>query len=88
VAYSVRTLVVVGTTDSDAVALAAVRRMIRSGEARAIREQARISQAELARSIGASQGAVSHWENGVRMPHGHLALRLLATLVALDEGAA
>ncbi len=72
--------------DSEVVALAAVRRMVSSGAARTIRQRAGVSQAELARSIGATPGAVSQWENGGRVPHGELALRLLATLIALDEG--
>lgn len=33
-----------------------------------IREREKISQAELAKRIGVSQGAVSHWEKGIRQP--------------------
>ena len=77
--------VVTVNASNEAVALASVRRMVRSGEARLIRQRSGVSQAELARAIGATPGAVCHWESGSRIPHGILALRLLATLVALGE---
>jgi transcriptional regulator with XRE-family HTH domain len=37
-------------------------------EIRRLREERGISQHELAQALGVTQGAVSHWENGVRKP--------------------
>ena len=37
-------------------------------EIRRLREERGISQQELAQPLGVTQGAVSHWENGVRKP--------------------
>lgn len=37
-------------------------------EIRRLREERGISQQELAQALGVTQGAVSHWENGVRKP--------------------
>lgn len=35
---------------------------------RRLREERGFSQQELAQALGVTQGAVSHWENGVRKP--------------------
>lgn len=35
---------------------------------RRLREERGLSQQELATAIGVTQGAVSHWENGLRKP--------------------
>lgn len=37
-------------------------------EIRRLREERGFSQQELAQALGVTQGAVSHWENGVRKP--------------------
>ena len=35
---------------------------------RRLREERGFSQQELAQALGVTQGAVSHWENGLRKP--------------------
>lgn len=56
-----------------------------SGRATEIRERAGISQADIARSIGASRTAIASWEQGIRRPRGELAARYARLLTALDE---
>lgn len=72
-------------TDNAALALVALRRMCRSGEAREIREKSGLSQAEMAAGIPASRAAVSAWELGTRIPHGEAAERYLALLLTLAD---
>ena len=74
-------------TDNAALALVALRRMCRSGEARRIREEGGLSQAEMALGAGASRAAVSGWELGTRVPHGELAERYFALLLAVADEA-
>jgi transcriptional regulator with XRE-family HTH domain len=62
-----------------------VRRLAKNGGARAIREAAGISVAELARSIDVSPAAVSLWERGARVPREDLALRYAAALELLSH---
>ena len=42
-----------------------------------LRTEKGLSQRELAKAVGLTQGAITHWENGVRSPSGE-ALILLA----------
>ncbi|MGH2787214.1 MAG: helix-turn-helix domain-containing protein [Actinomycetota bacterium] len=62
--------------------LAWVRRLCRSGQARAIRE-AHLSQVEAALSVGVSPAALSRWEAGLRVPQGEAAVRYAALLRSL-----
>jgi len=67
--------------------LVAVRAACASGEARARRLGARLTQGELASTLGVAQSTVALWESGHRTPRGEAALRyadLLDTLPALD----
>jgi DNA-binding transcriptional regulator YiaG len=73
------------TTISRSAALARVRRLARSGRARAIRVEAGVSQAEVARDVATSQSALSLWERGRRVPTGDASLRWLAVLDELER---
>jgi DNA-binding transcriptional regulator YiaG len=72
---------------ADAVRIAVAREMYASGEARAIRQAAHLSQGEVARAIGACRSAVAHWEIGNRLPRGDLAVRVYELLTALSSRA-
>jgi DNA-binding XRE family transcriptional regulator len=61
-----------------------IRALVKNGGARAIREAAGVSAAELARSIDASPAAVSLWERGLRYPREATALRYAAVLEGLS----
>jgi len=58
-----------------AIELSRVRRLVRSGHARRIREEAQLSQGEVAKIVGVTSAAVSRWESGDRMPQGEAAIR-------------
>lgn len=62
-----------------------VRQAIREGHVREIRQQAAVTQAELAASIGVSPSCVSHWESGTRLPREETALRYGSLLEMLGE---
>ena len=69
----------------DIATVAWMRRAARSGQARALREQAGISGAEMARQLGVSAAAFSLWERGFRRPnaiHAQDWARLLRDLAA------
>jgi DNA-binding transcriptional regulator YiaG len=72
------------TTD-DAVAVAKLRRALRTGEAADIRKSADLSQAEVASVIGRTPACVCNWELGRRRPGGQAALRYGRLLEALSE---
>lgn len=69
---------------NEALALATLRRMLRSGEAKRIREKAELTQSEIARTLGTTSGAVCHWEALARVPRGELALAYLDLLLKLE----
>ena len=62
--------------------LVRVRRLAKTGAARALREEAELSLAELARDVKVDKSTVHRWEQGLRRPRGEAARRYLA---ALDE---
>lgn len=70
-------------TQEKALALSKLRADVRNGRAKELRERAKLSQSEVAHSIGASRAAVSLWETGRRMPRGEPALRYAQLLAAL-----
>lgn len=70
---------------TEIVSLAGVRLATESGRARAIRESARVSQSEIARSLGVSQACVSRWEAGDRLPRGKPAQRYARMLRDLER---
>jgi transcriptional regulator with XRE-family HTH domain len=67
----------------DALQLARVRAICRSGAARRVREAAGLTKAEVGRGSGVSGPAVSRWEGGSRAPTGAEALRYLKLLEKL-----
>lgn len=69
--------------DADALCLAKIREWCVNGRAREIRIANRLSQAEVAKPIAATQAAVSRWECGQRLPSGEVALAYLRLLESL-----
>jgi DNA-binding transcriptional regulator YiaG len=71
--------------DSGAVTVARVRSQLQSGEARAIREQAGLSQQEIARSLGVHELSVNAWETGRKVPRYDAALAYARLLDQLQD---
>jgi transcriptional regulator with XRE-family HTH domain len=69
----------------EVLAVARLRADLISGRARAIREEAHLTQAETARAAGVSQSAVTQWEAGRRSPRGEAAIRYARFLQELDQ---
>jgi transcriptional regulator with XRE-family HTH domain len=67
----------------DPAALAAARRLAGNPRARAIRERASLSLADLGAGVGVSGAAVQRWEAGLRRPGRDVALRYASILDAL-----
>ena len=65
--------------------LAEIRALAQSGEARRIRQQARLSQIDVAGAIGVDPSTVSRWEIGTRRPHGAPAVAYAALLTRLKR---
>jgi DNA-binding transcriptional regulator YiaG len=63
-----------------------VRAAVRSGRARQLREEAGVSQAEVAAAVGVTRACVSRWEAGARKPTGAAAQRYARLLDLLDKG--
>lgn len=59
-------------------------RMVESGQARHIREQARLSCVQVADRLGVSPGTVTRWELGQRTPRGRLAGRYVRLLDEME----
>jgi DNA-binding transcriptional regulator YiaG len=57
------------------IQLAKVRALTESGEARNIRQNARLSLPDIASAVGSHPSTVYRWENGERRPHGDAAIR-------------
>jgi DNA-binding transcriptional regulator YiaG len=68
----------------DAVKIARVRAICRSGAGQRVREAANLTRAEVGRSSGVSGAAVSRWEDHSRVPTGPEALRYLRLLEKLS----
>lgn len=68
--------------------LQALRARTASGEARKIREAARLSLNDIARSVGTHYSTIGRWESGERLPRGEAALRYAALLERLTKAAA
>lgn len=76
-------------TNNELRALARVRAMAATGQAREVRTRARLSLADVAGVLGVGVSTVARWETGQRAPQAKVALRyakLLDDLVL--EGAA
>ncbi len=65
--------------------IAQVRDRLASGEVRAARVAAGLSQSEFAVPLGVSRATLSSWEVGRRRPRAAAALRLHALLAAVDR---
>jgi len=63
--------------------LVAVRRMVRDGTARRLRQDAGVSMEELARAVGVSKTCVLKWERGDRAPKGENGIRYFLVLTSL-----
>jgi DNA-binding transcriptional regulator YiaG len=70
------------TTD-DAMLIIEARRALSDGRARALREEAGLSQSEVARTLRVTPQAVTRWETGSRTPRGDTALRYARFLARL-----
>ena len=66
-------------------AMLTIRRLQDSGQARRIREQAGVSAALLARSIGVQEATVWRWETGRSRPREDAALRWLEALERMAD---
>lgn len=74
---------------NDVLSAARARRLLISGEARRIRERARVSRSDIAEALGVKPAAISHWENGLRRPRTKVAARygeLLGELARASDG--
>ena len=67
------------------IALARMREMVRSGQARELRIGSGLSLAEVARDIGVHPTTVFHWEQGIAMPRGPHALKYAHLLDGLQR---
>lgn len=64
---------------------AEVRALCANGEAKRIRESARLSRSELGRLVGTTGATVSRWEDGERRPHGARAVAYFQALRKLRQ---
>lgn len=62
--------------------------LVGSGEARTIREGARLSLGAIGRTLGVSPSTVFRWERGQRLPDLEMARAYLGLLVRLSQRAA
>jgi DNA-binding XRE family transcriptional regulator len=70
-------------------AIAAVRKMVAEGLVRQIREDAGLTQADIARKVGVGRSAVSQWEKARRIPSGRHSIKYamaMAECLAVAEG--
>jgi DNA-binding XRE family transcriptional regulator len=73
-------------TTTVAERLSHLRVLTQSGEARTIREDARLALSDIAQSIGADPSSVGRWERGERLPRGEVALKYARLLERLAKG--
>lgn len=59
----------------DTLLIGEMRRAIKDGRARTLREEADLSRSEAARHVRVTPQAVMRWENGTRTPRGDTAAR-------------
>lgn len=76
---------VVGAEDAWVFRLAFLRTACESGEARTIRERARLSRLEVATHCGVTYKTIRRWETGELRPRGEGAKRYFEMLIALEE---
>jgi transcriptional regulator with XRE-family HTH domain len=68
---------------ADTVLLSQARRKAQDGRACELRIAAGLSQSEVAATVGVTSAAISHWENGRRVPRGQAARRYAQLLDSL-----
>ena len=68
-----------------ATELAELRKLTTSGEARRIRETARVSQGEVAAEVQVTACTVSRWEQAIRLPRGRAGVAYLRLLRRLEQ---
>lgn len=73
------------TTAMNTKDLVRVRHLAVTGAARALREAAGLSLADVAEPIGVDRSTVWRWERGLRRPHGEPARRYLELLTELSR---
>jgi DNA-binding transcriptional regulator YiaG len=69
----------------DVVELSEARHAASDGRLRAVRLQAKLSQADVARALGVAEATISRWEAGIRRPRRAEAERLAALLRLLED---
>lgn len=69
----------------DTVALAKLRGLMASGEAREIRLAAGLSLGEAGAAVGTAAATIHRWENLQRKPHGDVAVRYARLLQLLGS---
>lgn len=69
----------------DILAISRARTHVADGSLKTVREQAQLSQADLARALGVSQACVSRWESQERQPNSPVAERLGHLLELLER---
>lgn len=62
-----------------------LRELTSNGGARAIRESARLSQADVALSVQTDPSTIARWERGERLPRGDAAVRYARLLARLAK---
>ncbi len=67
--------------------LVEARRAAETGDARVIREGARLTQGDVARASLVSPAAISRWESGARRPTGAAAIRWARVLRLISDTA-
>lgn len=72
-------------TTTVAERLSRLRALTQSGEARVIREHARLALSDIAQSINADPSSVGRWERGERLPRGEVALKYARLLERLAK---
>jgi DNA-binding transcriptional regulator YiaG len=69
----------------DLFAISQARTALRTGRMQALRERAQLTQADIARAVGVSQGEVCRWESLQRRPGRRMAERLGHLMLALED---
>lgn len=67
------------------LAVARVRRLLSTGEARELRTRGGLSLAAVGADVGVNASTVWYWENGQHTPRGDLAVRYLRYLERLER---
>ena len=72
-------------SETDAIRIVKLRRSLKSGEAREVRERAGLSQADVARALGVHEMTLGGWERGQKVPRSTTALAYARLLDELRE---